>query len=107
VHQKKLSPTLIAKVMDYNPAKIFGFWGRKGAFEIGFDADIVILDPAAERTISVKTQISKADYAPLEGMKLKGAIDQVYLRGEKVAEDGRVIKENRGQYLKRGLPEFF
>ena len=55
----------------------------------------------------MKTQISKADYAPLEGMKLKGAIDQVYLRGEKVAEDGRVIKENRGQYLKRGLPEFF
>ena len=44
VNKKGLSPTLIAKVMDYNPAKIFGLYGRKGAFEIGFDGDIVIVD---------------------------------------------------------------
>ena len=31
--------------MDYNPAKVFGLYGRKGAFELGFDGDIVIVDP--------------------------------------------------------------
>ena len=45
VHKKGLSPSLIAKVMDYNPAKVFGLYGRKGAFELGFDGDIVIVDP--------------------------------------------------------------
>ena len=45
VHKQGLSPSLIAKVMDYNPAKVFGLYGRKGAFELGFDGDIVIVDP--------------------------------------------------------------
>jgi hypothetical protein len=40
-------------------------------------------------------------------MELTGTIEAVFLRGEKVAENGRVILENRGQYLKRDLPEFF
>ena len=40
VHQKKLSPTLIAKVMDYNPAKIFGFYGRKGA--LNWDSTVTL-----------------------------------------------------------------
>ena len=107
VSKGRITKEKMCELLAENPARLYGLYPKKGVLKEGADADIVILDPAAERTISVKTQISKADYAPLEGMKLKGTIDQVYLRGEKVAEDGRVIKENRGQYLKRGLPEFF
>jgi dihydropyrimidinase len=80
---------------------------KKGVLLEGSDADIVILDPERTKVVSAKTQVSKCDYAPLEGMELKGTVDEVYLRGQKVAEDGRVILENQGQYVKRGLPEYF
>jgi dihydropyrimidinase len=50
--------------------------------------------------------VSLCDYAPLEGMELACAIDAVYLRGTLAAENGQVVRENLGQYIKRGLPEY-
>ena len=67
----------------------------------------MILDPNRSKVVSAKTQVSACDYAPLEGMELTGTIDEVYLRGQKIAEDGKVILENQGQYVKRGLPGYF
>jgi hypothetical protein len=40
-------------------------------------------------------------------MVLNGTIDEVYLRGTLVARDGQVVCENQGQYVRRGLPEYF
>jgi phosphoglycolate phosphatase-like HAD superfamily hydrolase len=88
-------------------ARLYGLYPRKGVLAEGSDADLVILDPAGKKTVTVSEQVSKCDYAPLEGMELTGTIEAVFLRGEKVAENGRVILENRGQYLKRNLPEYF
>ena len=107
VAKGRITKETMCRLLAENPARLYGLYPKKGVLKEGSDADIVILDPAASGTISVKDQVSKCDYAPLEGMKLEGTIKQVYLRGELVAEDGRVVKENRGEYLKRGLPEFF
>lgn len=96
VHQKKLSPTLIAKVMDYNPAKIFGFWGRKGAFEIGFDADIVILDPEKPWTCEQDKLYTKGHVSCFDGLSGKGAPVKTFIRGNLVAEDGRYIEDAKG-----------
>jgi allantoinase len=96
VHQKKLSPTLIAKVMDYNPAKIFGFWGRKGAFEIGFDADIVILDPEKPWTCEQDKLFTKGHVSCFDGLSGKGAPVKTFIRGNLVAEDGRYLESEKG-----------
>ncbi len=42
------------------------------------------------------------DYAPFEGLNVQGKIAQVYLRGEKVVENGKVLKELTGRYVARG-----
>ena len=55
-----------------------------------------------KETVTVKTQVSRCDYAPLEGKELTGVIEKVFLRGEEVAAEGKVLKENRGEFLKRG-----
>ena len=107
VAKGRITKEKMCEVLAENPARLYGLYPRKGVLAEGSDADLVILDPAGKKTVTVSEQVSKCDYAPLEGMELTGTIEAVFLRGEKVAENGRVILENRGQYLKRDLPEFF
>ena len=71
----------------------------------GSDADIVVIDPSAEEVITVKDQITNVDYAPFEGRKVKGRIQQVYLRGELAVDDHQVVQTGLGQYISRGTYE--
>ncbi|MEE3420063.1 MAG: allantoinase AllB [Lachnospiraceae bacterium] len=96
VHKRKLSPTLIARVMDYNPAKIFGFYGRKGAFEIGFDADIVIVDPEKPWRYDEKKLYTKGHVSCFDGLTGKGAPTHTFIRGQLVAEDGMYLEDRKG-----------
>ena len=59
------------------------------------------MDPNKKKKISKETQVSRSDYAPLEGLEIQGVIEEVFLRGELVAKCGKVLKENHGKYLKR------
>lgn len=88
VHQRGYSPSLLAKVLDYNPAKVFGLYGRKGAFELGFDADIVILDPERPWEVSKDTILTKNKVSAFEGLKGRGCPTHTYVRGKLVAENG-------------------
>ncbi len=89
------------------PARTFGLAPRKGAIVAGADADIVVWDPDAERTLSAATHHSLADYSVYEGMTVRGAPAAVYSRGELVAVDGEptpAAVRGRGTYLSRTLP---
>ena len=107
VAKGRISKEKMCEVLCENPARLYGMYPKKGTLQPGSDADLVILDPSRISTISVKTQVSRCDYAPLEGMELSCVIEAVYLRGTLVARDGQVVCENQGQYVKRGLPEYF
>ncbi|MBQ7559593.1 MAG: dihydropyrimidinase [Synergistaceae bacterium] len=101
VAKKRITLEKMCKVLCENPAKLYGLYPRKGIISEGSDADIVILNPERSKIITASEQVSKCDYAPLEGMKINGVIEKVFLRGELVAEEGKVIKENCGKFLKR------
>ena len=96
VHQKNLSPTLIAKVMGINPAKIFGLYGRKGAFEIGFDGDIVIVDPEKEWKVEQEKLFTKGHVTCFNGLTGKGAPVLTMIRGKVVAKDGVYVDDAKG-----------
>lgn len=74
--------------MDYNPAKIFGLYGKKGAFELGFDGDIVIIDPNKEWKCEQDKLLTKGHVSYLDGMSGKGATVCTIIRGKVVAQDG-------------------
>ena len=54
---------------------------RKGAIEVGRDADLVLFDPAARRTIRAADLHHTSDYTPYEGLEVEGAVRSVFVRG--------------------------
>ena len=101
VTKKIITKERMAQLLSENPAKLFGIYDKKGFLKKGYDADIVILNPKKTTTYSYKSQYSKSDYNLLEGKKLKGVIDKVFLRGELVFDDNKVLDLKKGKYLKR------
>ena len=85
--------------LSENPAGLYQLYPKKGVLAPGSDADIVVWDPEEEWVLSKETQQSAADYCPLEGTRLKGRAQQVYLRGMLAAEHGVIRKEYAGSYV--------
>ncbi|WP_372663598.1 dihydropyrimidinase [Cohnella sp.] len=103
VHKGKLSINKFVDIISTASAKLFGLFPRKGTIAIGSDADIVIFDPAVERTISAATHHMKVDYNAFEGMQVMGEPISVLSRGEFVIRDRAFVgKPGYGQYLHRG-----
>jgi dihydropyrimidinase len=89
-------------VLSTTPARLFGL-GRKGAIEPGRDADLVLFDPAARRTIRATDLHHTSDYTPYEGLNVAGAVRSVYVRGRAVVRDGAFVGERgHGRFVERG-----
>lgn len=83
------------------PARLFGM-PTKGAIEVGRDADLVLFDPAASRTLRQADLHHTSDFTPYEGSAVSGAIRSVFLRGEPLVADGAFAgSRGRGQFLER------
>lgn len=72
-------------------AKIFGMHPRKGAIEVGSDADIVVFDPTSRGVFTRETSFSKTDYCAFEGMERIGAVTHTIRRGAVMYTDGRIV----------------
>ena len=97
----RISAEKMCEVLCENPAKLYGLYDRKGFIEEGFDADIVILNPNDETKITAATQVSKCDYAPLEGKVLNGHIEKVFLRGGEIVDNAKIKDIPEGKFLER------
>ena len=102
VREGKITVEQMCRLLSENPAKLYGVYPKKGALLEGSDGDIVVFDPEKESVISAKTHAYNTDNNPFEGYSLHGDIDKVFLRGKLVVEDGTVVKEKTGKYMKRG-----
>jgi dihydroorotase-like cyclic amidohydrolase len=74
------------------PAVIYGLYPKKGALRQGSDADFVLVDPKADYLLKDEAVISKAGWSPFAGRQLKGKVVATFVRGRKVAENGRCIE---------------
>ncbi len=83
----KLSLSRVVEILSTSAAKQYGLYPKKGAMEIGSDADFAIVDLDKEWTIEISNQASMCQYTPLEGKKLKGRIVKSVLRGTVVFDD--------------------
>jgi dihydropyrimidinase len=101
-HRRGLPLPRIVELTSANPARIFGLHPRKGHLGVGADADLVLVDLERERRCDGATFQSYADYSLYDGWTLRGWPVLTMLRGEVIAEDGRVVgRPGGGQYLAR------
>jgi dihydropyrimidinase len=104
VQKGRLSVNRLAAVTSTNAARIFGMFPRKGIIAPGSDADMVLLDPDQEKTLSVKDSFLSVDWCPYEEMRVRGAPILTMLRGKIIVEEGRFIGEQGdGQFIKREI----
>jgi dihydropyrimidinase len=90
-------------VLAATPARLFGF-ERKGAIEVGRDADIVLFDPAARRTIRTADLHQTSDYTPYEGLEVSGAVRSVFVRGAAVVREGTFVgRRGYGTFVERRI----
>jgi dihydropyrimidinase len=86
----------LVDVLAATPARLFGL-PTKGRLAAGWDADVVVWDPSARRTLRQADLHHTSDFTPYEGMTVTGAAAQVLVRG-------RPIGEHVGRFVERRLP---
>ncbi|HPT06979.1 MAG TPA: dihydroorotase [Candidatus Omnitrophota bacterium] len=70
----------IVRLMCWKPAEILGI--DKGTLKKGTDADMVIVDPAAQWTVSKETLVSKSKNSSFLGKTLHGKVLYTICKGE-------------------------
>ncbi len=88
-----------ARLYAQSPAERYGLAPRKGSLTVGADADLVLIDPAANWTVANADVISKAGWSPFAGRTFRGRAIATYLRGTEIARDGVAHDQRTGQFL--------
>ncbi|WP_449370596.1 dihydropyrimidinase [Thiomonas sp.] len=102
VNSGRLTPSEFVAIASANAARLFNIYPRKGCITAGADADVVLWDPAATRTLSVKTQKSLGDFNVFEGRTVTGAPTATISQGKLVYVDGDLRAERgAGRYVQR------
>jgi len=102
VGQGRISPMRFVELIATAPARMFGLAPRKGTLAPGSDADIVIFDPNAERTLSASTHHMRVDYSCYEGLRVRGNPEMVMQRGHVLVSGGLFHgRQGAGQFLER------
>jgi len=93
----------LVRTCSENPARVLGFFPRKGAIQTGSDADLTICDMDLQKTITSDDLYSKCGWTSYEGNTYKGFPVATILRGRVVMRDGKVLAEpGNGKVLKNG-----
>jgi allantoinase len=98
--KRGMSYNHMAELLCWNPAQRFGLL-EKGDIAVGYDADLVLLDPNQTFVVRAAESESQQGYTPFEGMELTGRVKSTFLRGNLIYDRGQVLGSPKGRYLKR------
>ena len=98
--KRGMSYSHMAELLCWNPAQRYGLL-NKGDIAVGYDADLVLLDPHESFVVRGAESESHQGYTPFEGQELTGRVKSTFLRGEPVYHNGNIVGPARGQYLRR------
>lgn len=102
VNRRGLCPSLLAARLAEGASRIFGLYGRKGAIEVGFDADYVIFDPEKKWEINPESLYYLNRFSAFSGQKGKGLPSATLVRGQIVYMDGEQKADfGYGELVKR------
>ena len=88
----------LVQKMCHAPAELFRIRGR-GYIRPGYQADLVLLNPNAEWTVTADCIQSKCGWSPMEGRTFHAKVEKTFVNGHLVYSDGKVTDTPRGQAL--------
>ncbi|MBU6997872.1 MAG: dihydroorotase [Theionarchaea archaeon] len=97
---RRLTLVQLANLTSTNPAKRFNLYPKKGVIAPGSDADLVLVNPRSQYTLTNQSIISKPALTIFNGRTLTGAIQTTILRGSIIYDNGAFTqKEGYGEFV--------
>lgn len=98
VHQGILTVEQLVQKMCHAPAELYQIAGR-GYIRPGYKADLVLVNPESEWTVTSECILSKCAWSPMEGQCFHAQVEKTFVNGTVVYENGKVNTAHRGQAL--------
>ncbi len=83
--------TMVAQKMCHNPALLFGIRDR-GFIRKGYKADLVLVRPNVEETVTRESLLYKCGWSPLEGQTFHTRIEHVWVNGDDSGSIGEPLQ---------------
>ena len=100
VNQGRIGINDFVALTSTNTAKIFNIYPQKGVIQVGSDADMILWDPRATRTISAQEHMHNMDFSVYEGVTVKGVNRTTIARGKVVYDQGEAkVERGAGRYI--------
>ena len=89
----------VVKWLCENPAKLIGKENSKGRIAKGYDADLVVLNEEAMFTVTENMIHHRHKVTPYLNEQLFGVVEQTYIGGRKVFNNGKFVELNAGEII--------
>lgn len=90
VLKRGISPVTLSLALSTNAARRFRLEG-KGEIAVGFDADLVVIDPNRSYTLEAKDLLYKNPFSAYEGRRIDCRVRDTFVRGMAVWHLGEGI----------------
>ena len=94
----KISIERIVEKMAHAPAVLFRI-NHRGFIREGYHADLVIVDPNRNTTVSKKNCFAKCGWSPFDGHTFNHAVDHTFINGRIAYKKGVLIEGKMGERL--------
>ncbi len=89
----------VVEKMAHQPAELFRI-DRRGFIRPGYYADLVLVNPTKKWTVSEENIMYKCGWSPFEGTTFNHFVNQTFINGNLVYDNGTIAEEVRGYELK-------
>ncbi|MDQ2921291.1 MAG: allantoinase AllB [Acidobacteriota bacterium] len=89
----------LARWLCSAPAKLVGLTESKGSLAAGYDADVVVWNPAKQFRVTAEALHHRHKLTPYQDQILNGVVEKTFLRGRKIYDGGEFVAEPHGLFL--------
>lgn len=94
----KISKERVVEKMAHAPATLFSIEDR-GYIREGFYADVVVVDPKSNSSVTKESLLYSCGWSPFEGTTFSHSIDKTFINGFLAYSDGKIIEGQNGKRL--------
>ena len=99
VHEGIISMEQLVQKMSHAPAALYQI-EKRGFIRTGYQADLVLVKPNQEWTVTNDCILSKCGWSPMEGQTFHNRVVKTFVNGHIVYNGNQVDIQHRGQALK-------